>query len=112
MSENAKAPAGTGAAIHQSKSMITRPRLAVSVNNLRRIGKGNIKAFVDILLPEGISILDCRIVQQPGQTAWLAMPQTSWAGDDGKTRQKALVKLPPELQQVVQEAALEAFGNE
>jgi DNA-binding cell septation regulator SpoVG len=36
---------------------------------------GNLKAFVDVRIG-AVVIRGCRVVQQPGQKAWVSMPQT------------------------------------
>lgn len=42
---------------------------------------GNLRAFADVQLGP-LVITGCRVVQQPGQAAWVAMPQAQ--ADDGR----------------------------
>lgn len=46
---------------------------------------GNVRAFVTIQLG-GVTIHGCKIVQQQGQAAWLAMPDRSYPDASGKQR--------------------------
>jgi DNA-binding cell septation regulator SpoVG len=43
-------------------------------------GKGNLKAFAEIQLGETMIISGCRIIQQPGQRAYVAFPQNEANG--------------------------------
>lgn len=72
---------------------------------------GTVKAFIDVEIPGFGTIVDCKIVQQNGQTAWLGMPAKSWMGTDGKTKYAALVNLVEPLKTRVQAAALAAWRN-
>jgi hypothetical protein len=46
---------------------------------LRRLdGSSTVKAFVKVKVG-GITIKGCKVVEQPGQKAWLAMPSTKTA---------------------------------
>jgi DNA-binding cell septation regulator SpoVG len=52
---------------------------AIQVVALRKLdGGGAVKAFCDIKLG-GITLKGCKIVQQDGQRAWVAMPSTKTA---------------------------------
>ena len=48
-----------------------------------------------------------RVIQQTGRRAWVAMPQRSWQGDDGRSRYSPVVELPAELRKRVSEAVLQ-----
>ncbi len=74
---------------------------------------GTVKATCSLRIG-GVTIKEAKIVQQSGQTAWLAMPQRQWTGSDGKTHYTALVELSAPLKQRVSEVApkaWEAFNN-
>jgi DNA-binding cell septation regulator SpoVG len=47
----------------------------IEVLEVRRVDAGNLRAFAKIKLG-CVVIHGCRIVQQPGQKAWVALPQT------------------------------------
>lgn len=68
--------------------------------------RGNLRALVDVSLPCGITLISCRIVQMPGQRAWLSMPQVAWTDASGRQNYRAVVTLPEGLQKDVTEAAL------
>jgi DNA-binding cell septation regulator SpoVG len=48
---------------------------AIEVLEVQRISSGNLKAFAKVRIG-AVIIHGCRIVQQPGQKAWVALPQT------------------------------------
>lgn len=84
--------------------------LDIIVEQLRPVnGSGNLRAFLDLILPDGTEVKNCRIVQQPGQRPWLSLPQSEWVGKDGNKRYTTLVKLPSDLHQAAERAAIEAF---
>jgi hypothetical protein len=49
----------------------------ISVVEIKPVERSNLKAFVTVEV-NGIVIKDCRLVQQPGQAAWLSGPQVSY----------------------------------
>jgi hypothetical protein len=48
---------------------------AIEVLEMRSVESGNLKAFAKIKLG-CVVIYGCRIIQQPGQRPWVALPQT------------------------------------
>lgn len=52
----------------------------VTVLAIRPIDKGNLKAFAEIQLGETMIISGCRIIQKPGQRAYVAFPQNESNG--------------------------------
>lgn len=68
-------------------------------------GSNNLRAFVDVEIG-GVRIYGCRIVQQPGQKAWLSMPQNTWVASDQKRRYSPIVELSDRLKEMVNEAVL------
>ena len=53
----------------------------ITVTSVRRLdGKGNLKAFAALQLGETMIIEGCRIIQQPGQRAYVAFPQNEANG--------------------------------
>lgn len=52
----------------------------IQVLSIRPIDKGNLKAFAEIQLGETLIISGCRIIQQPGQRAYVAFPQNEANG--------------------------------
>jgi DNA-binding cell septation regulator SpoVG len=66
-------------------------------------GHTSIKAFADIRVG-GVTILGCKIVQQEGQRAWLAMPSSK-----SERGWNDVIRLSSELRERVQAVALEAW---
>jgi hypothetical protein len=80
----------------------------IEVLDLKPLEKpGNLKAFVSVQV-HGITIRDCRIVQQPGQQAWLSPPQQSYEVA-GERKWKAIVEFPKELRKEIEAVVLEAW---
>jgi DNA-binding cell septation regulator SpoVG len=77
----------------------------IEVLEVRRIiGEGNLRAFAAVRLG-AVVIRGCRIVQQPGQKAWVSLPQQK-SGD----RYYPVVEITrKELLDQVREAILEAW---
>lgn len=69
-------------------------------------GEGNLRGYVDVRVG-AVTICDCRIIQQPGQAAYVCGPQKY----DG-ARWWPLVKLTPELRQRVQAVVLDVWQKE
>jgi DNA-binding cell septation regulator SpoVG len=68
--------------------------MSIQVFEIKKVTKpGNLKAFVKIQIGETV-FHDFRIVQQPGQKAWISPPQASWQDQGGKTHYKALIEFP------------------
>jgi DNA-binding cell septation regulator SpoVG len=70
---------------------------------------GNVKAFVIIRLGEALEIRGCKIIQQPGQKAWVAMPDRPHT--DGKGYTPYVKILDDRLMEAISNAVLEAWRN-
>lgn len=57
---------------------------------------GNVRAFMSIRIG-GVTINNCKVVQQPGQKAWAAMPDREYTDSSGSKRYAPIVELSPEL---------------
>lgn len=83
----------------------------IEVLDIRHVQKpGNVQAFVSVRLG-GVTVHGAKIVQQPGQRPWLAMPDKQWAGDDGKPRYTAVIELSPALKKRVADAVLASWDH-
>ncbi len=81
----------------------------IRVENLKLLdGAGNLKAFCDIRYPE-VLICGCRIIQQPGQRAWVSPPQREQSGSDGKRQFYPVVKWSRELGETISAAVLAIY---
>jgi len=75
------------------------------------IGKGNLKAFVDIVINDTISIYGCRVIQQEGQRPWVSMPQVEYQ-KNGHKKYFAVVKILDEkLKEDINDAILTAYKD-
>lgn len=57
--------------------------------------RGALKAFCTLHIGH-LQINDCRIIQQPGQRAWVAMPQISYKNEYGTVKYRSLVQINDE----------------
>lgn len=74
---------------------------AIELADIRLLNKeGNVRAFLTIRLG-GVTIKDCKVVQQPGQRAWAAMPDRQYLDASGSKRWTPVVELTPELRRRV-----------
>jgi len=74
--------------------------------------RGNLQAFADVRVetPIGIFIFRrCRVIQQPGQRAYVSLPQEEWTGRDGKRGYTTLIAPPDTISEAIHEAILEAW---
>lgn len=71
--------------------------------NFRAVSVGNVRGYLSLRLG-GITIHDCKVVQQPGQAAWLAMPDRKWADRDGKARYSPYVEFSDSVKEMVRSA--------
>ena len=75
------------------------------------IGRGNLKAFVDIVINDTISIYGCRVIQQEGQRPWVSMPQVE-SQKNGQKKYFAVVKILDEkLKEDINDAILTAYKD-
>lgn len=64
--------------------MNTNPYLSkITVSKITPLNQGNLKAFANIRLGEVMTINGCRIIQQPGQRAYVALRDSVVTGIGG-----------------------------
>lgn len=89
------------------------PSVSVEVLRIAPVhNRGNLQAFADVRVetPLGTFIFRrCRVIQQPGQRAYVSLPQEEWTGRDGKRGYTTLVTPPDTISEAIQEAILEAW---
>lgn len=85
----------------------------IEIINIHRLtGSGTVKAFVDFSIAEKMVIYGAKIIQQPGQRAWVAMPDRAYQVD-GETRYAPVVKIEDGgLKEKITSAILGAWGNQ
>jgi len=83
--------------------------MEVKILDVRLQNNGKpLKAFVDIEF-NGLVIRDFRIIQQPGQKAYIVSPQTTWKGPQGKSNFKSIISMPNDIKWQVESAILTEF---
>lgn len=87
------------------------PIEVVEMKILSGNGDRRLKAFVSVKVGDW-ALHDWRIIQQPGQRAWVSVPQASWRDESGQVRYRALLSLPGELKQRIDVAILSAWEEE
>ena len=89
---------------------MTQQKARVDVLDVQRFSdKGNLKAFADIRLGRSVKVYGFRVVQQPGQKAWVSPPQRTWQGNDGKAKYAPIVELLGDFKEEVEQAILAAY---
>ena len=84
---------------------------SITVVKIRRVAKGNLKAFVSVHMGGKFRIHSLRIVQQPGQAAWVALPQSEWTDREGKTRYSPIIELPDNVKEAISEVVLKEWSK-
>jgi DNA-binding cell septation regulator SpoVG len=85
-----------------------KPSSAISVESLRLSDHATIKAFVDVRMG-GVVAKGFKIIQAPGQRAWVALPSRQYDAGDGKPRYEITVELSDSLKARVSAAVLAAW---
>jgi DNA-binding cell septation regulator SpoVG len=73
---------------------------------------GTLKALVSIRLLGVVVIRGCKIIQQPGQRAWFALPSSEYVGKDGERKFSPVVELPETLRQEASRVALATWQKD
>lgn len=84
----------------------------IEVLDVRRVENvGNVRAYLSLRIG-GVTIHGCKVVQQPGQRPWLAMPDRQWTAPDGKVRYTTVIELTNSLKRLVSDTLLAGWGAE
>jgi hypothetical protein len=70
-----------------------------------------LKAFCDIEI-NGWVIREWRVIKDNEKRPWVASPQLSWKGPDGRIQYKTIVTLPDELKGEIDRIILNRFTEE
>ena len=74
-------------------------------------GDKPLRAFVDVQLGQWI-IREWRVIKDNGKRVWVAPPQLSWKGPDGRIQYKTIVTLPDELKGEIDRIILNRYIGE
>lgn len=83
----------------------------IEVFEIKPVRRGSLKAFATVRLGEDLTIFNFRIIQQPGQRAYVHCPQLEYIDGFGARKYFPVVKLSPELKEKVESAILEGWMN-
>lgn len=90
--------------------MTNNPYLSkITVVKINPLNQGNLKAFATIKLGNTMTISGCRVIQQPGQRAYVALPQTK---DDQGKYWPVITADDPQFKEAVQEKVLDAWQGD
>jgi hypothetical protein len=84
---------------------------AIEVTELKTVNGGNVKAYVSVRVGDW-EIHNFRIIQKPGQVAWIQAPETTWKGQNGKIYYRQLLTLPAEMMQRITVRILSRWEEE
>ena len=73
---------------------------------------GNLKAFVTVSINDKLKINGCRIIQQPGQAAWVSLPQNNWVDPKGNKKYFPVIELSEKVKNAIYDAILAAWQEE
>jgi DNA-binding cell septation regulator SpoVG len=91
-----------------SENNHTSSSTKIGVIASRHINKGTVRAITDVGLGLSLTLREFKVIQQPGQRAWVSPPSQEWQGTDGKRRFTPLIELTGSLRKRVEQAILEA----
>lgn len=74
-------------------------------------GDKPLRAFVDVQIGDWI-VREWRVVKENGKRPWVAPPQISWKGPDGRIQYKTIITLPDELKGEIDRVILNRFTRE
>ena len=83
----------------------------VEVTRITPVGKGNLQAFASVDIAGKMKIHSCRIIQQPGQAAWVSLPQSEWTDRDGNRKFFPVIEVSDNLKAAIQETVLRAWDQ-
>ena len=85
----------------------------ITIKNFRQVrNAGNLRAYCDVFLSNGITLWQCRIVKVSTQRPWVSLPTLELADADGKRHYRAAISLPKEWYHAITKAVLTAWGAE
>jgi DNA-binding cell septation regulator SpoVG len=87
------------------------PDSEIRVVTIKAVNKGSLRALVDIGLGPSLIVREFRVIQQPGQRAWVSPPTREWQGTDGKRHFAPLVELAGSLKERVEQTILQAWAR-
>ena len=80
----------------------------LEVVEIQATSRGNLKGLATVRIGE-IVVRDFRIVQQPGQRAWVGLPSVSWQTETGERAYRTIVEMPQPLKGEVEKLVLAAW---
>jgi DNA-binding cell septation regulator SpoVG len=83
----------------------------VEIIDIKPLDAGNIRALVSIRLFGVVVIYGAKIIQQPGQKAWLALPSREFISD-GQKRYSPVVEITGPLKDAVWRAVLASWQQQ
>ena len=82
--------------------------MIIIVKNLCPVHQGNLKAFATVVITGGIEIRGCRIIQQPNQNAYVALPQVEGIDTNGNYRFTPVIGCDKTLKDAISQTVLTA----
>jgi DNA-binding cell septation regulator SpoVG len=82
----------------------------IKVSALNRTDQaGTVKAFATIQIGDALEVRDCKVIQQPGQRAWVSLPDRQRS--DGKGYAPIVRALDDRLKDAISATVLAAWQN-
>jgi DNA-binding cell septation regulator SpoVG len=85
----------------------------VTIESIKPVtNAGNVRAFCAVNISNKVRITDVRVIQSPGQRAWVSMPSKCWETKDGKRQFTAIVEiLDKDLKDQISHAVLTLYAS-
>ena len=83
----------------------------IEVLEIKAMQRGNLRAFATVRIGDNLTILNFRVIQQPGQRAFVHPPQIEYIDGFGNRKYFPVVKLSPQLKEDVQAAILRKWES-
>src|SRR5437867_2964429 len=87
-------------------------RSMVTVESIKPItGAGNLRAFAIVNIADRLRVHDVRIIQQPGQEAWVSMPSRAYEKDGQRKWAPTVEILDEKLKEEISSAVLAEYSK-
>ena len=88
-------------------------RIKIHVEKITLLqGSGSLKAFASVSISNKITIHNCRIIQRPGQRAWVSMPLRESHSKDGQHQFFPIIEVPKSLRAAISSAVLTVWREQ
>ena len=83
----------------------------ITVDSIKRIDKGALRAFVSVTINQKLTIHSCRVIHQDEQSPWVSVPQREVPDPDGgRSKYFPIIEIHDKnLKQAIERAVLDEY---